>query len=77
MATILKPFEVEFATFESELRRLNYEVMEETRLASVQAASAYQSSGLRFRDTLTRWREKDNARNMDIDEYRHSELKGI
>lgn len=49
---------------------MNIEVMEEIRLAALHTASDYQAGGLSFRKSMTRWRDKDNARNMLIDEYR-------
>ncbi len=70
VASLWRPFELEFATFESELKRLNIEVMEEIRLAAMQTASDYQAGGVNFRKSMTRWRDKDNARNMMIDAHR-------
>jgi hypothetical protein len=49
--------------------------MEEIRLAAVQAASNYQSGGQGFRQSMIRWRQKELARNVRIDEYKASKLR--
>ncbi len=73
MTTLWQPFEVEFAAFETDLKRLNREVNEEIRLASEQAAAKYRDGGIRFRESMMQWRSKDDARNMLVNECRRSE----
>jgi hypothetical protein len=68
-----KPFEMEFGSFEADLRRLHREVTEAIQLASTRSTVEYQKNGMRFRDMVKEWRDKDNSQQVSLAKQRSSQ----
>jgi hypothetical protein len=71
LSTLWKPFELEFATLEKDLKQKRAEIDDEIRLASAQVAIQERNDASRFRDSMSKkftlWRSADEARNQTID----------
>ncbi len=71
LSTLWKPFELEFASLEKDLRQQRAEIDDEIRLAAAQVAIRERNDASSFRDSMSRnftiWRSADEARNQTID----------
>ncbi len=71
VASLWRPFEIEFGAFEKNLRHQRAEIDDEIRLATAQAAVHDIEAASRFREALTKtlsgWRSSQDNRNMMID----------
>jgi hypothetical protein len=71
LSTLWKPFELEFATLEKDLKQKRAEIDDEIRLAAAQVAIQERSDASRHRDSMsnkfTQWRSADEASNRTID----------
>jgi hypothetical protein len=57
---------MEFGPFQGDLKRLNCEVTEAIRLAKTKSTCEYQKSGLRFREMVTQWRDKEASQQASL-----------
>jgi hypothetical protein len=71
VSTLWKPFELEFAALEKDLKQQRAEIDDEIRLATAQVALQEREAASRFREGFSRnlimWRSADETRNRTVD----------
>jgi hypothetical protein len=71
VSTLWKPFEVEFAALEKDLKQQRADIDEEIRLSAAQVAIQERNDAARFRESFTKnftmWRSADEARIKTLD----------
>ncbi len=71
VSTLWRPFELEFAELEKDMKQQRADIDEEIRLAATQVAIRERNDASRFRDSFTKnftmWRSSDEARNNMLD----------